>query len=391
MLSEALSDDARNDEEVFRLALRQLQNDLLRTLLTAVALGSVIAVILLLKGFEQGQYYQLEQIVLNRKADLVVTQAGVTNFIATRSSIPQFTRADVESVNGVVNAHPITAIPIIYEKNNRRTPVYVLVFDTKGGPPSIIKGHNIKDGKDIVIDSSLAKKYNIHLGDQFIVSDFEFYVSGITDEAAFMMPFAFIGYDGMIDLFLESEIAPDLSTFPLLSYMLVELEPSADHVKVASQIEARVPSVDVITPKQLSERDVNLGRVFFGPIIGLLVMVGFVIGMLVVGLIMYADIRSRVKSFAVLKALGFSFSKLFIVVLLQSMLLLLIALPIGILIAQGLATFIQALAPVYLIRIFEPLVFFQTLLASLGFAAIGALIPLNTIRRSDPMIAFQGA
>jgi hypothetical protein len=340
LLSEALSDDARNDEEVFRLALRQLQNDLLRTLLTAVALGSVIAVILLLKGFEQGQYYQLAQIVLNRKADLVVTQAGVTNFIATRSSIPQFTRADVESVNGVVNAHPITAIPIIYEKNNRRTPVYVLVFDTKGGPPSIIKGHDIKDGKDIVIDSSLAKKYNIHLGDP-----------------AFMMPFAFIGYDGMIDLFLESEIAPDLSTFPLLSYMLVELEPSADLVKVASQIEARVPTVDVITPKQLSDRDVNLGRVFFGPIIGLLVMVGFVIGMLVVGLIMYADIRSRVKSFAVLKALGFSFNKLFIVVLLQSMLLLLIAIPIGILIAQGLATFIQTLAPVYLIRIFEPLVF----------------------------------
>ena len=106
---------------------------------------------------------------------------------------------------------------------------------------------------------------------------------------------------------------------------------------------------------------------------------------------MYADIRSRVKSFAVLKALGFSFNKLFIVVLLQSMLLLLIAIPIGILIAQGLATFIQTLAPVYLIRIFEPLVFIQTLLASLGFAAIGALIPLNTIRRSDPMIAFQGA
>jgi putative ABC transport system permease protein len=131
--------------------------------------------------------------------------------------------------------------------------------------------------------------------------------------------------------------------------------------------------------------------VFFGTIIGLLVKVGFVIGMLVVGLIMYADIRIRVKSFAVLKALGFSFNKLFIVVLLQSMLLLLIAIPIGILIAQGLATFIQTLAPVYLIRIFEPLVFIQTLLASLGFAAIGALIPLNTIRRSDPMIAFQGA
>ncbi len=289
-----------------------------------------------------------------------------------------------------MNAHPITAIPIIYEKNNQRTPVYVLVYDTKGGPSSIVKGENIKQGKDIVIDTSLAKKYKIQLGDRFLVSDFEFYVSGITNEAAFMMPFAFIGYDGMIDLFLESEIAPDISTFPLLSYMLVELEPSADRAMVANQIEARVPSVDVITPKQLSESDVNLGRVLFGPIIGLLVMVGYVIGLLVVGLIMYADIRNRVKSFAVLKALGFSFQKLFIAVLLQSLLLLLIAIPMGILLIQGMAMFIHAMAPVYLIRFFDPLVLFQTLVASLMFATIGALIPLNTIRRSDPMIAFQG-
>lgn len=41
---------------MFRLAWRQLQLDPLRSLLTAIALGSVIAVILILEGFEQGQY-----------------------------------------------------------------------------------------------------------------------------------------------------------------------------------------------------------------------------------------------------------------------------------------------------------------------------------------------
>jgi len=374
-----------------KLAWRQLQLDRLRTLLTAVALGSVIAVILVLEGFEQGQYYQLERIVLNRKADLIATQSGVTNFIAVRSSIPQLSRAEVESVEGVVNAHPVTAVPIIYTKDNIRTPVYVLVYDVKGGPSSIIQGHEIKEGRDIVIDYSLAKKYNIRLGESFYVTDFKFTVAGITQEAAFMMPFAFINYDGMIDLFIESEIAPDLSTFPLLSYMLLELDPAADRDKVAQQIEAHVPSVDVVTPKQLAENDINMGKVFFGPIMGLLVTMGYIIGMLVVGLIMYADIRSRIKSFAVLKALGFSFHKLFIGVLLQSVLLLVIAFPIGSLLAQGLAVFIETAAPVYLIRIFEPVVFSQTLIASLGFALIGALIPLRTIHRSDPMMAFQGA
>lgn len=70
---------------MFRLAWRQLQIDPLRSLLTAIALGSVIAVILILEGFEQGQYYQLERLVLNRKSDLIAAQAGVRNFIAVRS------------------------------------------------------------------------------------------------------------------------------------------------------------------------------------------------------------------------------------------------------------------------------------------------------------------
>jgi len=376
---------------MFLLAWRQILLDPFRTILTSVALGSVIAVILILVGFEQGLYHQLEQIVINRKADLIVTQGGVNNFIAVRSSIPQVARAKVEAVDGVINAHPVTAIPIIYNVNNIRTPVYVVVYDTRGGPSSIIQGHKIKKGRDIVIDSSLAKKYNLKPGDSFQVTDFEFKIVGITQEAAFMMPFAFINYDGMIDLFIESEIAPDLSTFPLLSYMLVELEPTADRESIARQIEQRVPSVDVMTPDQLAQNDVNMGKVFFEPIMGLLVSIGYIIGMLVVGLIMYADIHGRIKSFAVLKALGFSFSRLFLAVLVQSLLLLAVSIPIGILLALGISEFIETLSPVYLIQLFDPKMLSQTLIACFGFAFIGALIPVRTIQRTDPMLAFQGA
>lgn len=375
---------------MLQLAWKQLKYDRWRTLLTAIALGSVIAVILILEGFEQGQYYQLEQLVINRKADLVATQSGVTNFIAVRSSIPQISREEVESVKGVINAHPITSLPIIYNKNNIRTPVYVLVYDTWGGPSSIIQGTNIKKGNDIVIDISLAKKYNLKIGETFFVTDFEFKVSGFTKEAAFMMPLAFISYDGMLDLFLESEIAPDLSTFPLLSYMLIETDPAFDKNIIQQQIEARAPYVDIYTPSQIAERDKNMGKTFYAPIIGLLVSVGYIIGMLVVGLIMYSDIKSRIKNFAILKALGFSLNKLFQAVSFQSLLLLLLAIPLGILFAQFFAIYIHNAFPIYLFLIFSPDTFVQSVLASFLFAFIGAMIPLNNIHRTDPMLAFQG-
>jgi len=376
---------------MFIFALRQLQLDKVRTLLTGIALSAVVAVILVLNGFEQGQYYQLKQLVLNRHADLVAAQAGVTNFIAVRSSIPQLARAKVEAVEGVVEAHPLTAIPIIYNKDNMLTPVYVLVYDDMGGPSTIVVGHELGKGREIVIDRSLAQKYNIHPGDKFLVTDFEFTVAGITNEAAFMMPFAFINYDSMVDLFIESEIAPDLSTFPLLSYMLIELAPGADAAKVAQDIEKAVPSVEVLTAKQLAINDVNLGKVFFKPIMGLLVSIGYIIGMLVVGLIMYADIRHRLRGFAILKALGFSSGKLFVAVLFQSILLLVIAIPLGSLLAYVLGTFIQSAAPVYMIYVFEPVAYSKTVIASFVIATLGAIIPLRLIQRSDPMLAFQGA
>lgn len=372
------------------LAFKQLRFDKLKTLLTVLALGSVICVILVLEGFEQGQYQQLKQIVLNRNAELIATQAGVKNFVATRSVIPQMSRAEIESVDGIKEAHPITAIPIIYNKNNIRTPVYVIVYDTAGGPSKLISGSAPTRGANIVIDQSLAKKYQLKISDKFLVSDFEFTIAGITQEAAFMMPFAFINYDGMIDLFLESEIAPDLSTFPILSYMLLELEPDINAQTVSTEIESKVKSVDIYSAEQIAMNDVSLGRTFFGPIMGVLVFVGYIIGLLVISLIMYSDISSHRKNYAVLKALGFPFFKLIMMVFFMSALLLLAAVPIGSILAFVVALSIESSAPVYLIRIFESSVFSQTLLACSGFALVGSFVPLISIKRCDPLLAFQG-
>ena len=330
---------------MFLLAWRQGQLDPLRTALTGIALGAVIAVILVLEGFEQGLYYQLERAVVNRKGDLIAAAPGVFNFLVGGSSLPQLSRVGVESVPGVVVAHPITLIPVIYEKDNVRTPIVVFVTDMKGGPTRIIAGRDVTQARDIVVDATLAAIYDIRVGDPLIVSDFEFRVSGITeDDAAMFVPFAFISYDDMIDFFLDSEIAPDISTFPLLSFLLIERDPAADRGRIAAAIEERVASVAIFTPEQMALQDVNFGRVLFGPIMSVLVMVGYVIGLLVAGLILYADVTGRLHSFGVLKALGFPFRRLAQAVIAQALLLLVIGLPIGIVLGQALL-FIAVTAP----------------------------------------------
>lgn len=96
---------------MFRLIYRQLRCEPFRTLLTGGAIASALAVILLLEGFQTGLLVQLKNVALNRGADLIVAQAGVSNFVASRSLLPQLSRQRVEAVDGVVEAHPITMGP----------------------------------------------------------------------------------------------------------------------------------------------------------------------------------------------------------------------------------------------------------------------------------------
>jgi hypothetical protein len=376
---------------VWHLAYRQLTAEPLRSALTACAVAATIAVILVLRGFEQGLYAQLEAAVTTRGAPLFVAQAGVSNFIAVRSSLPQLARERVEAVAGVGEAHPVTGFFVTYGPEGNRTPVYLLVHDTLGGPVRIVEGDPIRAGRDAVIDAGLAKRYGLRPGDPLVISDFRFRVAGITrGQSAMLTPFVFIGYDGLIDLFLESEIAPDLSTFPLLSFLLVELAPGAQAKAVAQAIERAVPEADVLTADELAAKDVALGQELFGPIMGALIGLAYLIGILVVGLIVYADTIARRRAFGVMKALGFRLRHMLAAVAAQTLMLLVLAWPLGVGLAFAVATGIEALAPVYRVYVLEPAGLAWALAGVLAMALAGAALPLRVVARADPTIAFQG-
>ncbi|MFQ6004464.1 MAG: ABC transporter permease [Woeseia sp.] len=375
---------------MIRLVYRQLRLDPLRTVLTATALAAVVAVILVLEGFYAGLLVQLRNTVLDRNADLIVTQAGVANMTAARSILPQFARRDVEAVEGVATAHPLTGISVIYEQANRRTPIFLLVYDSGGGPKELMSGSAVTEPRDIVVDRSLAAKYALKLGDPFIVSDFEFRISGFTENSsAFFTPFGFARYDDLIDFYFESDIAADISTFPLLSFLLVELTPGANRDAVAADIEAAVPDGDVFVPEKLATEDETLGRVLFGPIMLLMIGVGYVIGALVTGIIMFAAVNGRRHDFGVLKALGFSQQFLSMSVVIEALILMLFAIPLGVVLADLIATGVENAAPLYLVLATEPVPIMRTAIACLLFAAMGALLPVRLIRRVDPSLAFR--
>lgn len=376
---------------MLRLVIQQLRFDKTNSAITILALSFAIAVILIFQGFEQGQYEQLKLATINRGSDLIVVQSKVNNFMATRSVIPQSARESIEAVSGVTDVHPLTTLPVVYRKNGLQTPIYLIVFDTKGGPSNLVSGTVENRGNSIVIDETLAKKYKLTVSDTMLLSDYSFRISGITKEAAFMTPFAFINYDGLIDFFMESEVASDLSSFPLLSFLLIDTSKEKDIQKIQHDIEKSVRSVDVFLPDSLAQNDVSLGKGFYKPILGLLTAVGFTLGSLLICILMFSAVQRNQREFSIMLALGFETRSLIHYTLMLSGVLISVSFIFGIGLSQLIAYQIEETRPVYYFAILHPYVLLKATAMVLFFALIGAVFPYISMRKYDPVTALRNA
>jgi len=375
---------------ILNIVIRQLAFKPLRTTFTVFAIACVLSVVLVLEGFREGIYQQIRTIVLNRGADVIVSQSGISNLIASRSVLPQLSRQEIESIDGVVDAHPITTLPVIYTKNDRSMPVYIVVYDTLGAPAQLERGRHIENAKEIIIDESLAFEYGIHLQDDFSVSEFTFTVSGISkNTSAFFMPFAFIKYDDLIDLYFESDIVGDISTLPLLSFLLLKVKPEYSLEKIMQDVEYRVPAVDAWLPDKLAENDVDMSRSMLGPVFGLMISISYMVCVLVISLIMFSNTQIRKYELAVFKSMGFSFLRMALSVLIEVFVILLLALPFAFLIASFSAWLIEEMAPIYLLQVANPGPVIRTTISALLFSLIGCLLSFIYIARLEPIIAFR--
>ena len=106
-------------------------------------------------------------------------------------------------------------------------------------------------------------------------------------------------------------------------------------------------------------------------------------------IVMFSAVNSRRRSLGVLKALGFSQRYLIALVVAEALVLIAISLPLGLLLAGGLAYVIEFVVPVYLLPVAESTPLLRTFIASVSFTVLGALVPVRLIRRLDPSAIFR--
>lgn len=360
-----------------------------RTVLRTLAIGGALSVTLLFEAFRLGVDRQMAMPAASLPAPLVVVEKGAKHVVGIRSNLPQSARAAVEALPGVRAAHPLVSVPVIFTYGGRRTPIQVMAYDSAGAP-RLASGRAIAGPRQLVLDERLARLDGIRVGNEVEVLDRKLTVVGLSaDTDIFFSPFAFLTYDELIDLYLESDVPGAMGGAPLLSFLLVEPKPGADVAAIRGAIERQVDGVDVYRPTELAANDVDLGRQFFGAVLNLLIAIAWLASVLAIGLTMYAAVIDRRRDFGVIRALGVGSWGLTKEILIEALVICALAFPIAVLLAVAAAAIIEAANPTYRLVTLYPPVIVRGALAALAAALLGALLPVRKLRALEPDAVFR--
>ena len=363
------------------LARRNLFRDRTRFLLSILGVAVSVGLILLLSGYRAGVYRQASAYLDNTPGSVVVAEQGIRDFLGTSSVLPPGALEAVWSTAGVERVIPVVSSFVIFERHERKDGFFLIGYDPAvgGGPWKLVEGREPAADDELVIDRTTARQHVIAIGDQVALLDREATVVGLSDETTFWAGSIAFARIATLESLLR---APGLRSFLLVT-------PSAGLAPEALRDRLVVSGTEVLLKGDVVANDAGLmARVYDAPI-GLMVAIAFVIGVLVVGLVIYTATIERRREFGAVKAIGARNRILYRVVTTQAVIAAVVGAIAGIGLAYGAGVALMSWRPQFLVAI-EPAAVAVVLVSSLLMALLAALIPARSVARLEPAEVFRG-
>jgi putative ABC transport system permease protein len=277
------------------LARRQLLHGRSRTLAGIAGIASAFLLILALEAIFAGIESRITAYVDRSGADVVVAQRGVDTMHMTQSALPERAAAAIRTLPGVEEAKPILFVTASLERGPQRGIAYVIGDDTGGVPLVLSSGRRPGPG-EIVLERTLADTLGAQVGRSVVVLGQRFRVVGQVDELASIL--------NSVALVRRQDLARLLGLTGVASYVLVRAAPGVRPDELAARIEESVPEVTASTRESFARSERRVVGDMTTDIVRAMILVGFVIGVAVAGLVAYGATLSQVRDYAVLRALG---------------------------------------------------------------------------------------
>lgn len=366
------------------IAWKNLAGDWARLLISVLGVAFSVVLVLTLRGLVTGVIAEATTYVRTAGADLWVAQADIPpDFIQATSVLPERAKAEVEAVAGVGSVWPLINRSVAFRHGDTEGDLFLIGADpasTVGWPASVARGIRPPGDHEVIVDRVFARHFGLSAGDWIEIGGRPWRVSAITGGGnAFAYQLGWADVAGVAEL-LEAD--------DVVSYFLVKVAPGQSLDTVAERIARDVPGTQVFTSQDLADRNAANLREGFIPVLAVLVAVAFVVGTTVIGLIIYTATVEKRREYGILKAIGFSNRRLYVVVLQQSLIAGAGGLVVGCALAFALSPLAGAVVPVFVTDIRSPDIVFVGV-ATLIMSVVAALVPARPVARLDPAEVFK--
>jgi len=355
------------------------RNLLAEKLRLAIAIGGVAFAVFLIVtiqslyfGFRSGAGDFARQF----PASLWIVQPGIGDLARSSSQIPESLQPDIAEIPGVAAAVRAEGRLQRISVDGRDDVTFVIAFED--GPATIgafsSLGYARPPGKGEIIahDSIAGRDDTVRLkGEELHVMDT--YSGGIP-----IGGYSFMNY-------VDAQAAFGIPGY--VNYIVVYLSDQQTSRATAASIQAISADIDVLSSDQLVEftgREIDS----FLPVISVLLVIAFLVGAAVVSLIIYTATVEKSRDYAVLKALGASNRRLYLVVLSQSFAVGAAGFVVGTPLSFFVASYVRTVVPEFLTEMRVTSIG-VVLLAVISMSLIAAYIPVSRIARIDPAAVFR--
>ena len=360
------------------LARRQLLARRGRSVAGVAGIAVALLLVLALKAIFAGMEQRLTAYIDHSGADVIVAQQGVATMHMTQSALPAATVAAIARVPGVASAEGIIYLGAFVESGpNGKSGIVALVG---GGPvPNLVEGRRPQAG-EIALDRALASKLGLGSGETVRVLGTPLRVSGeIEGTAAISGSFAFVARE-TLERMLRS---PDV-----VSYVIVRARRGTDASALAARIERRLPRVTATTRRGFAASERRVVGDMSTDIVRGMILVGFVIGVAVAGLVTYSQTLTQLRDYGILRALGLRARRALAVVVAQVGALVAAGFALALALLWLLALLLPALSPTLALSVRADDVVEAAAVAG-AVALAAALVPVARVVRVEPASVFR--
>lgn len=360
------------------VARRQLLARRGRALGGVFGIALALLLVLALKAIFAGLETRMTAYIDGSGADVIVAQQGIASMHMTESALPQAAVLAIRRVPGVA-----AATGILYKSG------YVEAGDTSGmvavvgGGPlrNLVAGQRPRTG-EIVLDRALAERLAVGVGDFVRVLGRRLRVSGeVEGTAAINGSYSFVAYATLKRL---------LGGRDVLSYVFVRGRDGVAPAALAKRIEARVPRVTASTRAGFAASERSLVGQMSTNIVRGMILVGFIIGVAVAGLVAYSATLAQLRDYGVLRALGLRARGVMALVLGQLAAMVAAGFLLALMLVELLASVLPKLSPTLAVTVRSGDVVQAALVAG-AVTVVAGLVPLVRAVHVDPASVFRRA